>query len=633
MRMSILELSYKNIRRISDLSLSFNKKNTFLMMGNGTGKTTTMDLIKGLLDSSASSWDEKKVKDFAPISNSSEKGEFKIKVKFDNSIYIYKLTLDYVNGSTKIETTTTGQSHGGEEQGLKLPESLKGIFTPEFVRRFVFDGEQAIKTLDSSSNEAEETIKYLYRLDELDEILAANEKILSDIQNAEGKPGTEQSLKGYITKRNGVKETIEKLEKRRDDLQNKARDTKEKLDKLKSERRELDENNRQLNEEKREIEKDEQINRSKIESDIKDILNIIKNPYKVSKSMCESMLDLGNNMTKLKLPKASSKDFFVELSNAEECICGRHIGKEERECILNNAEKYLGSEKQAVLNELKNSLNNCIFDNSLAETFNNLSEQLQLENRILARKATNEDKLLKAGGDRAISLQQQIEQSIEDYGRICKDLSIIESKDLSDESLTELNNLNKAMLAAQEYDEKIASATKTSIAYKKKMILEGIIAKIKRKATDDLKASIIEKTNEKIKEVITDDPIEIEDIDKYIKLMGRTRASDGQTLSIAYCFLGTLFEDSELEFPFIIDSPAGSMDFEKRKAVADIIPTVFNQLIAFVTSSEVENFADRFYDSEDSQFVTIIANPNNESVEVHMGKDFFNTYQRENRED
>lgn len=41
-------------------------------------------------------------------------------------------------------------------------------------------------------------------------------------------------------------------------------------------------------------------------------------------------------------------------------------------------------------------------------------------------------------------------------------------------------------------------------------------------------------------------------IDRYIKLKGRDGASEGQTLRIAYCFLGTLFEDSELEFPFII---------------------------------------------------------------------------------
>ncbi|MCB6501205.1 hypothetical protein LI148_12140 [Colidextribacter sp. 210702-DFI.3.9] len=127
--------------------------------------------------------------------------------------------------------------------------------------------------------------------------------------------------------------------------------------------------------------------------------------------------------------------------------------------------------------------------------------------------------------------------------------------------------------------------------------------------------------------------VEIESIDRYIKLKGRDGASEGQTLSIAYCFLGTLFEDSELEFPFIIDSPTGKMDFEKRQAVADIIPLVFNQMIAFVQSAEVERFADRFYANPDSQYLTVVASPQDQAVVVYEGIDFFDSYQREHKGD
>ena len=56
MKMAILELEYKNIRKITALKLPFTKadgsviSNNFIMMANGTGKTTTMELIKGLFD-------------------------------------------------------------------------------------------------------------------------------------------------------------------------------------------------------------------------------------------------------------------------------------------------------------------------------------------------------------------------------------------------------------------------------------------------------------------------------------------------------------------------------------------------------------------------------------------------------
>ena len=123
----------------------------------------------------------------------------------------------------------------------------------------------------------------------------------------------------------------------------------------------------------------------------------------------------------------------------------------------------------------------------------------------------------------------------------------------------------------------------------------------------------------------------IERKDRYIKLKGRDGASEGQTLSIAYCFLGTLFEDSELEFPFVIDSPTGKMDFEKRQAVADIIPLVFNQMIAFVQSAEVERFADRFYANPDSQYLTVVASPQDQAVVIHEGIEFFDSYQREHK--
>ena len=76
MKMSILEFEYKSIRKISSLKLSFSTengvpiKNNFVMMANGTGKTTTMNLIKGLLDQSAIHWDEETITALTPNSSS-----------------------------------------------------------------------------------------------------------------------------------------------------------------------------------------------------------------------------------------------------------------------------------------------------------------------------------------------------------------------------------------------------------------------------------------------------------------------------------------------------------------------------------------------------------------------------------
>lgn len=637
MKMSILGIEYKNIRKISELKLSFvddngkSIKNSFVMMANGTGKTTTMELIKGLMDGSAADWSAKKIKTFAPTTSHSDVGVFSIAVKFDERQYKYFLYMNYKTGTANIKTTTT--TLGGMEDGRHLPDALKGIFTPEFVRRFVFDGEQAEKTMDSSSNEAEETIRYLYRLDELDEIIATNQRILSEIQDAEGSKGSKSSLSNLRTRQEGVKTTISKLQKRaahlRKDIKIFEDERKEKI----TQRDALDKNYETLNQEKQEILNLQQHNKDSIDAQISEIIRLSKSPYLISQEFCDRMYGLGSSMTKLKLPKTISKDFFVELAHAKDCICGRCIGESEKKTILENAEKYLGSDQQSVLNAIKSSLMACSYDSSLSDAFTELSKLREEANRLQTRLNTNAEKLLKAGGEEAAKLKARIDE-LEKHIAVSKyQLDIIESKDENNEELTEDNNLYKAHLLYKDYEHKIASATRTSAALYRKEVVESLVFAIKEQATAELKKEIIRKANEKIQKVITDDFIEIDNIDRYIKLKERSGASQGQTLGIAYCFLGTLFEDSELEFPFIIDSPTGSMDFDKREAVADIIPKVFNQMISFVQSAEVKRFADRFYDNPDAQYLTIVVSPSSRMVEVHEGIDFFDSYQQKHKGD
>ena len=637
MKMSILEIEYKNIRKISSLQISFRNndggviKNNFVMMANGTGKTTTMTLIKGLLDGSAAKWPVDYVKSFAPTTTTGDNGEFSITVKFDEKQYKYFLSLDYVHGTAKIETLAPPK---GRESGLRLPEAIKGIFTPEFVSRFVFDGEQAKKSMDRTSNEADETIRYVYRLDELDEILAMNMNILTEIQNAEGGgKGTNSSLSNLRSRQKKVREHIALLEKKQKELNTDIAHLSQDKSEKEKQRQELDKNYEALNKEKNEIIAEQEKNRGSIDVKITEVVSLVKTPYLVSESLCQRMYELGAAMKKLKLPKSSSKDFFTELAHAEKCVCDRCIGEKERNAILKNAERYLGSDHQAVLNTIKSVLMDSAYDERLVTAFEELGKLQEQKTRLNARYADVEDKLIKAGGPQVEQLQREIEELIGKISAAKTQLQVIESKDENDETLTEENNLHKARRADAEYEVKIASTTKTNAALKKKNIVQGLIDEIKVQATKALKQEIIKKANEKIHRVITDDFIEIDNIDGYIKLKDRDGASEGQTLSIGYCFLGTLFEDAELEFPFVIDSPTGKMDFDKRQAVADIIPVVFNQMIAFVQSAEVERFADRFYKNPNAQYLTVVASKETGEVVVHKGIDFFDSYQREHKGD
>ena len=632
MKMIITEIEYANIRRMSSLKLKFLDsngkliKNSFIMTGNGTGKTTSMTLIKGLLDGTAADWPSETVKSFQPSDKSIERGEFSLTAKFDEALYKYFLRLDYANGVAKIESTALPK---GREPRRRFPGSLGDLFTAEFVRRFVFDGEQAQKSMDTESSEAEEAITYLYRLDELDNILASNQQILSQIQNAEGKAGTDLSVKKLRTQKNALETRLEGLRKRQSALTQKITLAETEKARLETRRNEMDKKFEQLSTEKAAVKVRQESNRGTINTTIAQIVSLIKSPYLLNREICARMFNLGQSMTKLKLPKTISKDFFTELSSAPVCVCGRTIGESEKSAILSNSEEYLGSDQQAVLNAIKSNLANCEYDEALRRAFRTLENLREEENRLSNQYQHIEERLIKAGGDGARALQSKIDSLNRDLGGLESDKRTLQSKDDSDENLTEENNIHKAELAIKGYEQKIASATRTNAALHKKDIVEKLIAEIKKQASDSLKDEIVKKTNEKLKNVITDDIIEIESIDSYIKLKDKNGASEGQTLSIAYCFLGTLFEKSELEFPFIIDSPAGKMDFAKRRAVADVIPALFNQLIAFVTSAEVEQFADRFYANPDCQYMTIIASDGH--VALHEGQRYFDSYQREHK--
>ena len=53
--------------------------------------------------------------------------------------------------------------------------------------------------------------------------------------------------------------------------------------------------------------------------------------------------------------------------------------------------------------------------------------------------------------------------------------------------------------------------------------------------------------------------------------------------------------------PFVVDSPAGPIDLAVRPKIADLIPRLTHQFIAFTISSERERFVPRLVTSSNAQ--------------------------------
>ena len=72
MKIRILGWKYENIRRMEDLTVDLTKDNgeaygcSLIMMPNGTGKTTTLYLIRGILSGKAADWRPSEVRSYRP---------------------------------------------------------------------------------------------------------------------------------------------------------------------------------------------------------------------------------------------------------------------------------------------------------------------------------------------------------------------------------------------------------------------------------------------------------------------------------------------------------------------------------------------------------------------------------------
>jgi DNA sulfur modification protein DndD len=104
-----------------------------------------------------------------------------------------------------------------------------------------------------------------------------------------------------------------------------------------------------------------------------------------------------------------------------------------------------------------------------------------------------------------------------------------------------------------------------------------------------------------------DNNILIERIESCLVLHGQEGGSVGETLSVAYAFLATLFHRSDHQLPFVVDSPAGSIDLAVRPKIAELIPKLSGQFIAFTISSERQGFVQRLKLASDStvEFLTL----------------------------
>lgn len=571
---------------------------SLIQMPNGTGKTTTLNLLRAALSGTATEWDADKVRTYRKKGSDSSEGRFELHLRLNGKRTTIIMNFDFEGGRVQYKTT---RDHG-QVTRFNPPTQFRRFMDPNFVNFYVFDGELANNLLDKSHTDAQVVVENLFFIRTLHDLQDKVEQHWEE--RARQVSATEQ--RGYTRRRN----TLQKLERTWQELHEKKRKLEEEQTKLTST---LNEQQGVYDQEISRIEKrNAELQEAKdsythLESETRtlalDVLESMRDPHALSSTFAWLLMQFKNSLDRVKLPESAAREFFEELAAEKFCVCGREITESIRSEIRQRAAQYLGSDDVSLLNTIKAAVQDAV-GTSIDAAANDLTRRLKDLDELIAARDDAKGLL--------DHLQHEVEQS---------DPKVMQAKENIEKYETQLNEIELELekfsngtydLEALEKDidearNDLAEITQTLEIRKKCDILKALLEQAAQQARRGIVAAICNEANQRIRDLMPYNNISISDINRSLVLEGQEGGSVGETLSVAYAFLATLFNRSEHELPFVVDSPAGAIDYAVRPRIGELIPNLSKQFIAFTISSERERFVQPLKAAAqgDVQFVTL----------------------------
>lgn len=588
---------------------------TLIQMPNGTGKTTTLTLLRAALSGVAGEWKEDQVQEMKKKESSDEEGLFELYLMLDDKRITIRM--DFYFDSNRVFYKTTRGS--GQQEGFNPPPDLRRFMEQEFVDFYIFDGELAKNLLNHEKTHAEIAIERLFQI----HLLNRMKKEVSEYWKKQTQSSTSKDERGYKRRRNLLDKwqaRLKELEKKKHELSEKLTETEENL--VKQEKRYKEEIAKDENYEediKNAKEKEKEL-QSKIKEHEKLVLDKMREPHALSPVFANEVVHLKEKLDRLKLPESAAREFFEDLSEEEECVCGREVNQQIRQIILERSKLYLGTEDVNLLSAMKSTISNAV-DESREKSYKELEDHVQTLSTLVADRESAENELN--------ALEHVAAQSDPDIGKAKEEILRLENEKLSiinelrrfdgrDENfqVDEIHKENPSRIWAIKtimegiaaIEKQIEEITNTLNLRSKRDALEEILTEAYNKAREIITEEICKDTNERFAEIMPNNDISIEKIEKCLKLQGQIKGSEGETLSLGYAFLSTLFSRADQhQLPFVVDSPCGAIDLEKRKNIGEIVPKLASQFIAFMTSSERVSFLESMkkYGNTEIQYLTL----------------------------
>lgn len=578
-------------------------KVTLLQMPNGTGKTTTLELLVAALSGVATSWDEKMVRSYRRKGDDRDFGTFVVSLLIDSRRLTLELVLDFETGTARYRTTNPGS--GGVVQSWSPSPLVRRFLAKEFLALFVFNGEFAARLLDAQHTAADDAIDALCQLYLLDEV--------EDFVEQEWSRRTKQAgaksdfaltrLRSQLTGMTARRATIVQA---RAKAEGQLRDTGLEITDLRAKIEERLRTGRSTR---------EQFNEAKIEMTrtegalvvaVGNAMQALRQPLAIHPSFSSRLVVLKDNLDSLRLPENTSAQFFNELLEEDECICGREMTIGAKREIGIRSLRYLDASESGVINAIKRDIGDSAASSeaqSPAESLATAMVELGTARRDqkLARQTVLalQQKLIDEGDEELRTWQVRLDEQTKINDDCAKLVQVIDADDEKDNG-SDPWSFKLIDRKIKDFGARISEITETVALRKQTDVVKSIMSRTKELARHKIKAELIALSNARLEKVLANDPLTIARIDRSIRLEGQGTGSTAQVLAAGYVFLMSALRRGNNDFPLVVDSPANPMDMGRRRRVGALIPELCSQFVAFTINTEMQGFVPALADATDS---------------------------------
>lgn len=291
-------------------------KATFIQMPNGTGKTTTLQLLRATLSGSAQQWTSEQIAEFQNNISSAESGSFIVRLSLNDKLLTFELKFDFQK--KKVEYRTTYNS--GIQNGFFPPSIIKKFLNLEFVSLFIFDGELARNLLDDKQTRARDAIDALFQLSLFDGVVNQFQQNWAN-HSANSGVTTEKGLTQRRNRLKKLRQRKEELEAKQKDLHLRKSHLKTNLQKAETEYETAFNQDKNLGTKLKNTKEELAEAEKAVSLELQQSIEEIRNPQKLVPNFGSCLLNLKDNLDSLKLPSSTSQQFFEELAFARVLMC------------------------------------------------------------------------------------------------------------------------------------------------------------------------------------------------------------------------------------------------------------------------------------------------------------------------